>query len=369
MQVAATSVIRQRRASTRRVKQTLLATAIHLSLSAVAGMALLCFIALALGAQMPTRELAFVSKALDGSEDIYLSDANRGRWARLTHTAFPKLQPVWSPDGRLLAFSGRAWRGLHETGLYLLDTTTRELRQLISGPVDYLPSWSADGAELAFVTRERGQYSLYAADSATGALRRLTSKANQIAFPTWSPDGSALAYVVVFGADDGLYVVSADGSREVRLTEWIAFTPAWSPDSREIVFTAPNSGNSEVYVIDVATGAMRNVSRNPAYDSDPVWSPDGTRIAFYSLRECNEISLYVVDADGSNQRRLLDNCALSMRGTSDNRPPAWSPDGTRIALTSQDGRALNIYTVQVDSGDIWQLTNFEAIVKYPAWRP
>src|SRR5690606_21001167 len=257
----------------------------------------------------------------------------------------------------------------HETGLYLLDTTTRELRQLISGPVDYLPSWSADGAELAFVTRERGQYSLYAADSATGALRRLTSKANQIAFPTWSPDGSALAYVVVFGADDGLYVVSADGSREVRLTEWIAFTPAWSPDSREIVFTAPNSGNSEVYVIDVATGALRNVSRNPAYDSDPVWSPDGTRIAFYSLRECNEISLYVVDADGSNQRRLLDNCALSMRGASDNRPPAWSPDGTRIALTSQDGRALNIYTVQVDSGDIWQLTNFEAIVKYPAWRP
>lgn len=339
------------------------------SLAAVIGCALLCLLALAAGRSIPAPELAFVSKARDGSEDLFLSDAGRGVSARLTFSAYPKMPPVWSPDGSRVAFTGRDWRLAHEAGLYVVEAERGTARRLVDGGTDYLPTWSPDSSELAFVTHERGQYEVSVVDVATGALRLLAGKPNQIAFPVWSPDGSALAYVVVFGPQDGLYVVSADGARETRLTEWITFTPVWSPDGREIAFTAPNSGNSEVYVINVETGALRNVSRNSAYDADPVWSPDGRQIAFYSLRECNELSLYVVDADGGNQRHLLDNCALSMRGTSDNRPPAWSPDGSRIALASQDDRALNIYTVQTSSGEIQRLTNFQTIVKYPAWRP
>ena len=327
---------------------------------------ILCGAALAAGAGLRSVELAFVTRAPGGGEDIFTVDAARRLTARLTDTAYPKSPPVWSPSGATVAFSGGTRRE-GGSGLYLMDADG-QTRRLVEGTADYLPAWSPDGNTLAFVAGEGGRYHVTLADVASGEVRRVASKDNQIAFPIWSPRGDRLAYVVVFGRDDGLYVVDVAAGSERRLSDSITYTPLWSPSGEEIVYTAANSGNSEVYVLDVASGVVRNVSNDSAYDSEPVWSPDGGQIAFYSLRECNELSLYVVDADGANPRRLLDNCALSLR-EHDRRPPAWSPDGEQIAVTSQDGGALNIYAVNVATSEIERLTNLAATVKYPAWRP
>ena len=342
---------------------TLPRTMLLIALACVA----LCGAALAAGAGLRSVELAFVTKERGGGEDIFTVDADRRLTARLTDTAYPKAPPVWSPTGEYVAFSSRGRRD-DVGGLYLMDADGQSVRRLVEGPADTLPAWSPDGSALAFVAGAGGRYHLYLADVAGGEVRRLVSQDNQITFPVWSPRGDRLAYVVVFGRDDGLYVVNVVAGTERRLSDNITYTPLWSPSGEEIVYTAANSGNSEVYVIDVASGALRNVSNDSAYDSDPVWSPDGTRIAFYSLRECNELSLYVVDADGTNRRRLLDHCALSLR-EHDRRPPAWSPDGAWIAVTSQDGPALNLYAVNATTSEIQRLTDFAATVKYPAWRP
>lgn len=344
----------------------LLATLLRTMLFIIVVCAALCGAALAAGASLPSVEVAFVAKARD-SEDLFTVDAGRGLTVRLTDTTFPKAPPVWSPTGAYVAFSGGSRRD-GQSGLYLLDADGAVVRRLVQGTADYLPTWSPDGRALAFVAGGGGRYHLYVADVASGNVRPLVSKDNQIAFPMWSPDGRQLAFVVVFGRDDGLYVADVASGSERHLSDTMTYDPLWSPDGDAIVYTAANSGNSEVYVIDVGSGAVRNVSNDSAYDSDPVWSPDGRRIAFYSLRECGELSLYVIDADGTNRRRLLDNCALSLR-EHDRRPPAWSPDGAWIAVTSQDGPAMNLFAVNADSGDIQRLTDLSAIVKYPAWRP
>jgi WD40-like Beta Propeller Repeat len=101
-----------------------------------------------------------------------------------------------------------------------------------------------------------------------------------------------------------------------------ARTPVWSPDGRRIAFTSRRDGNWEVYVVNADGSGQRRLTRNAAGDFAPTWSPDGRKIVFERRRDVNPMGggLYVVNADGSGQRRL----------TRDGQDaPAWSPDGRR----------------------------------------
>ena len=107
------------------------------------------------------------------------------------------------------------------------------------------------------------------------------------------------------------------GSADAGVTERIAF---WSN----------RDGNVDVYVINTDGSGETRLTNNAAIDTQPDWSPDGTKIAFTSNRDGNS-EVYVMNADGSGQTRLTNN--LGFAGT-----PAWSPDGSRIAFTSdRDG--------------------------------
>jgi Tol biopolymer transport system component len=111
------------------------------------------------------------------------------------------------------------------------------------------------------------------------------------------------------------------------------FAPVWSPDGRTIAFTRGNNSGTEIYVINADGTDERQLTkvRNPrkyefVYTGSPVWSPDGRRIACTSNRT-GSFQIYVMSADSSNQRRLT-------QDKLDDADPAWSPDGSRIAFTS-----------------------------------
>lgn len=230
--------------------------------------------------------------------------------------------PSWSPDGHRIVTSGQMrnpdgyWTGM---GLQVFSPDGTGFEHLpIFGYVG-APAWSPDGAHILFA-RESGLFST-TPDGASPVL--IESNAWS---PAWSPDGSRIAFVRPVGPydDTDLYTMNADGGGAQKLLglPGRATSPSWSPDGSTIVFTYsarearddPGPGESpyiysgdNVYAVP-ATGGEPVQLTESGTDEDPTWSPDATMIVFQSDRlsvfPTSAPDLYLMNADGSNERRL-----------------------------------------------------------------
>lgn len=143
---------------------------------------------------------------------------------------------------------------------------------------------------------------------------------------TWSPDGSKLAFVASVGEAiiPHLFVINSDGSNQVAITpEGFDRSPfngfdgssfSWSPDGSRIVFAGMDG---EIYVINADGSNLINLTQNPAWDTNPAWSADGSQIVFQSNRDGNN-EIYVMNVDGSNPTRLTNNLTFDFS-------PVWGP--------------------------------------------
>ena len=135
--------------------------------------------------------------------------------------------------------------------------------------------------------------------------------------------------------------------------------PSFSPDGTRIAFTSFRDGNGEIYVMNADGSAERRLTRNAAHDDHAAWSPDGRRIAFASTRDDNH-DIYVMNADGSEQRQLTNH-------PNNDYSPTWSPDGTRIAWRSDRDRNGEIYVMNADGMNVERITNNTISDQSPDW--
>jgi TolB protein len=194
--------------------------------------------------------------------------------------------------------------------------------------------------KLAYVTGSRGTKEVQIADYDGFGVRPLTRNGSLNLMPVWSPDTRSLAFTSYRGGYPDLYRAFPFERRpEQTLAAFtgINSSPAFSPDGRSIAMTLSKDGNPEIYVLTLATGAFRRLTRHPGIDTEPTWAPNGRDIAFISDR-LGVPHVFVMDADGGNVRQLT--------FTGFHTQPRWSPKGDTI-----------IYTMRQATHDLWAINS------------
>jgi TolB protein len=246
----------------------------------------------------------------DDFEDIYVMQANGSRVQSVVDHPGPEFDADWAPDGRRIVYRDSR-RGINEN-------------------------------DEIFIARADGS-----------GRRNLTRNPANDWGPIWSPDGET----IVFNSDrDGGvmsgYLVASDGSklRRIRVDVWVEY-PGFSPDGTKIVFMGHEAGDYDIYVAELATGKATQLTHAPGSDGWPVWSPDGSTIAFASERDdciyaakdetCwstgepgDHHDIWIMNTDGTNERRVTPEFGQFV---------SWSPDGRYLLVSG-----YSLYVIRPD---------------------
>lgn len=314
-----------------------------------------------------------------------------------------------SPDGQLVAYVVKTAdldRNEYGSTIYLAPTAGGDSRQLTVGPGrDSAPRWSPDGTQLAFLADRSGKSQLYVVGGSGGEPQRLTDLDAGVSSPVWSPDGQRIAVLSATGSDttavarewpggtirritgtryrfdvvgytngrtQNLWIVPIGGGAPWQLTASThdLASPAWSPDGQQIAFVANResqvdlSFRSQLYITEVPAEAMdtpgdtpRQISVGTETAAAPVWSPDGSRIAYIGRREGalagGNTSIYLAAAAGGSSVVPLTVTWDRSPGTgtysdtwSASSAPAtlfWSPDGATVCFTACDQGRVSLF--------------------------
>jgi TolB protein len=274
----------------------------------------------ALGGGIPginLTKIAYVSNRT-GHPEIWMMDYDGYGQHQITHYHSMCLTPRWSPDNSNLAFTSYA-SGNPEIDIFSLMTNRRIPFPHYRG-LNTTPAWSPDGKRIAFCSSMSGDPEIYVSDRTGLNLQRLTFSPGVDISPVWNPKtGNEIAFVSDRSGSPQIYIMNPDGTdlRRLITAGGDAEAPSWSPNGLFMAFSwdVAETGEWDVYVIEIATGRIIQLTHNAGRNEHPTWSPDGRHIVFESTRTGTR-EIWTMLADGSDPKQL------TTKGTNWN--PNWS---------------------------------------------
>jgi Tol biopolymer transport system component len=195
----------------------------------------------------------------------------------------------------------------------------------------------------------------------SGTVRPLVGSTVGIEFLPEAPLSPASAYQLE--VSDGIADLTGDRLEAAVIADFVTTGPLTPQLTGTLAFVSTRDGNAEIYTVSADGSDLRRLTSDPAEDTDPAWSPDGTRLAFTSTRDGTS-NIYIMNADGSN--------VVRQTTTGDvNDSPAWSPDGLSIAFSSTRNGEYAVYVTRVDAD--WAAATRVGYPRgwngHPAWSP
>jgi Tol biopolymer transport system component len=409
-------------------------------------------------------QMAFASDRTGAFELFVRSSTPTGADTQLTRDGQQNVQPAWSPDGHSIAFHSKGRGGIWimpvEGGTprqlttfgsrprwsvqgdaitfqseALLDVASNAVGAMPPSTIWYMkigtapvqvtqagsptgghgsPTWAPDGRHIVFTTSDRHTSSLWSVAIDGSELVRFPGPHLYVYDPVFSPDGERLYYSAVAETGHfGLWMVpiadgrpGGDAERLVDLAFGTGRHLALSPDGRRLAYSSLQM-TSNLHAVPAAGGEPRALTVEAGRNARPIFSPDGSRIAFERWRPGSNADVWVMDADGGNVRQLTshpavdtvanwmpDGQTLLFRSDRSGRATLWShdlrtgkeaevrsveqdldwprlsPDGGTVAFNSRSGGgAINVWLVALSGGPALQLTYDSQSVAFPAWSP
>jgi len=249
--------------------------------------------------------------------------------------------------------------------------------EIDAGRMNIAPTLSPDGRYVAFISeRDLFQFNLYVADAETGEViaeldrAGTTSHFNALRFigsaGTWSPDGRRLAFVSSAEGDNQITIWNVqdeDIERSFQVEDVTSLkNPAWSPNGNRLAFSGTDGGISDLYVLDLKTQTVRQLTNDRYADLQPTWAPDGETLAFVTDR--TETNLDQLAPSSNMDLGLIDveSTEVTVRepfGDALHHNPQFSPDGHSLYFISDQDGFKDVYRLERASGDLRRVTHLK----------
>jgi dipeptidyl aminopeptidase/acylaminoacyl peptidase len=277
---------------------------------------------------------------------LWIMDPATKKSNRIGGEQEPSSGAVWSPDGRWLAYMGAA-EGKHGLVIAHPDGTAATFLAEVMDTNAPLPStgaavtWSPDSKQIAFV-------------SATPGPETADANGDPMVITRYMYKPDAAEGLTHFNDNRRLHIFIVDvASKQIRqLTRGGAYEHSidWSPNGDEILFISDPSPNADqffnydVFAVKASEGSIRRITATENAEYSPKWSPDGKMIAFLATKRgltdrettMEDTHVWVMNADGSNRHEFVKMDARQ-------GPPQWSPDGKAIYFTAQEHGSVRLY--------------------------